>query len=165
MRLARLLAGTAMGTVLAGCAVLTPLPEPLTTTERLAAFPIDGAPVSAPVEIYWNDQQVPFVEAQTDSDLAVTLGMVHAHLRLGQMELARHLVRGRISELGGPLAGDLDKSLRVLNFGRGAEATLEMMPADTRDWLDSFVSGVNHYIANVETLPHEHRVLGIERET
>jgi len=165
MRLARLLAGTAMGTVLAGCAVLTPLPEPLTTTERLAAFPIDGAPVSAPVEIYWNDQQVPFVEAQTDSDLAVTLGMVHAHLRLGQMELARHLVRGRISELGGPLAGDLDKSLRVLNFGRGAEATLEMMPADTRDWLDSFVSGVNHYIANVETLPHEHRVLGIKRET
>lgn len=165
MRLTRLLAGTAMGTVLAACSVLTPLPDPLTTTERLAAFPVEGAPVSAPVRIHWNDQQVPFVEAQTDADLAVALGMVHAHLRLGQMELARHLVRGRVSEMGGPLASDLDKSLRVLNFGRGAEATLEMMPADTRAWLDSFVMGVNHYIANVETLPHEHQVLGIERET
>lgn len=165
MRLARLLAGTAMATVLAGCAVLTPLPDALTTEQRLAAMPVAGAPVSAPVRIHWNDQQVPFVEAQTDADLAVALGMVHAHLRLGQMELARHLVRGRVSELGGPFASDLDKSLRVLNFGRGAQATLAMMPPDTRDWLDSFVTGVNHYIANVETLPHEHRVLGIERET
>ena len=164
MRFARLLAGTAMATVLAGCTVLTPLPEPLTTEQRLAAIPLEGVPISAPVRIHWNDQQVPFLEAQTDSDLAVALGMVHAHLRLGQMELARRIVRGRISEMGGPIARDLDKSLRILNFGRGAEATLAMMPADTRAWLDSFVAGVNHYIANVETLPHEHRVLGLERE-
>jgi penicillin amidase len=165
MRIARLLAGTAMGTILAGCAVLTPLPEPQTTEQRLAAMPLEGAPISAPVRIHWNDQQVPFLEAETDTDLAVALGMVHAHLRLGQMELARRLVRGRVAEMGGPLATDLDKSLRILNFGRGAKATLEMMPADTRAWLDGFVAGVNHYIAEVETLPHEHKVLGLARET
>ena len=153
-----------MGAVLAGCAVLTPLPDKVSTKARLATIPIAGAPISAPVKIHWSAQQVPFVEAQSDADLAVTLGIVHAHLRLGQMELARHLVRGRISEMGGPLARDLDKSLRVLNFGRGAEATLEIMPADTRAWVDGFVSGVNHYIENVEELPHEYRVLGLKRE-
>ncbi|MBO6785094.1 MAG: penicillin acylase family protein, partial [Alphaproteobacteria bacterium] len=164
MRIARLLAGTAMASVLAGCAVLTPLPEPETTESRLAMMPVAGAPVSAPVNIHWNDFQVPFIEAETDEDLAVALGMVHGHLRLGQMSVARLLVRGRVAEMGGPLATDLDRSLRILNFGRGAEATLAMMPADTRAWLDAFVRGLNHYIENVDELPHEHRVLGLERE-
>lgn len=164
MRLTRLLAGTAMATVLAGCSIFAPLPDAMTTEQRLATIPVAGAPLSAPVRIHWNDQQVPFLEAETDNDLAVALGIVHAHLRLGQMELARRLVRGRVSEMGGPLARDIDKSLRILNFGRGAEATLEMMPTETRAWLDSFVAGVNHYIENVEDLPHEHRVLAIPRE-
>ncbi|MEP4378503.1 MAG: penicillin acylase family protein [Alphaproteobacteria bacterium] len=164
MRLANLLAGTAMATILAGCAVLTPLPKPESIDTRLAAIPVAGVPIDSPVRIHWNKFQVPFIEAESDTDLAVALGVVHAHLRWGQMEVARRLVRGRVAEMGGPLARDIDKSLRILNFGRGAEATLKMMPADTRAWLDSFVAGVNHYIANADELPHEHRVLGLERE-
>ena len=164
MRLTTLLAGTAMATILAGCAVLTPLPEPVDIDRRLDTIPVSGLPLSAPVRIHWNEHQVPFVEAENDRDLAVALGIVHAHLRWGQMEVARRLVRGRIAEMGGPLARDIDKSLRILNFGRGAEATLAQMPADTRAWLDAFVAGINHYIANVDALPHEHRVLGFARE-
>ncbi len=164
MRLTNLLAGTAMATVLAGCAVLTPLPEPVSVDQRLDAIPVTGVPLDAPVRIHWNEFQVPFVEAESDTDLAVALGVVHAHLRWGQMEVARRLVRGRVAEMGGPLARDIDKSLRILNFGRGAEATLALMPPDTRAWLDGFVAGVNHYIANAGELPHEHRVLGLERE-
>jgi penicillin amidase len=164
MRLARLLAGTAMGAVLAGCAVLMPLPEPRSIDERLAAIPVADAPLANPVAIHWNAFQVPFIEAESDADLAVALGIVHAHLRLGQMEVARRIVGGRIAEMGGPLASDIDKSLRILNFGRGAEATLAMMPAETRAWLDAFVAGVNHYIANMRERPHEFRVLGLEPE-
>lgn len=164
MRLTNLLAGTAMATVLAGCAVLTPLPEPVSMDQRLDTIPVAGVPLDAPVRIYWNEFQVPFVEAESDTDLAVALGVVHAHLRWGQMEVARRLVRGRIAEMGGPLARDIDKSLRILNFGRGAEATLDLMPPDTRAWLDGFVAGVNHYIANAGELPHELRVLGLDRE-
>ncbi|MBT3398649.1 MAG: hypothetical protein HN420_01525, partial [Rhodospirillaceae bacterium] len=48
MRLANLLAGTAMATILAGCAVLTPLPEPVTIDQRLDAIPVSGTPVDAP---------------------------------------------------------------------------------------------------------------------
>lgn len=164
MRLTTLLAGTAMATVLAGCAVLTPLPEPVDIDQRLDAIPVSGLPLSAPVRIHWNEHQVPFVEAENDRDLAVALGVVHTHLRWGQMEVARRLVRGRVAEMGGPLARDIDKSLRILNFGRGAEATLAQMPADTRAWLDAFVAGINHHNANADVLPHEHRVLGFARE-
>lgn len=164
MRLTKLLAGTAMGAILAGCAVLSPLPEPMSIEQRLATIPSTDVPLEAPVRIHWNDNQVPFIEAESDRDLAVALGVVHAHLRWGQMEVARRIVRGRIAEMGGPLATDIDKSLRILNFGRGAEATLEIMPEDTRAWLDAFVTGINHYIANAAELPHEHRVLGLARE-
>ncbi len=55
MRLTHLLAGTAMATVLAGCAVLTPLPEPLSMDQRLAAIPVAGVPLDAPVHIHWNE--------------------------------------------------------------------------------------------------------------
>ena len=89
MRVTNLLAGTAMATVLAGCAVLTPLPEPVSVDQRLAAIPVSGVPIDAPVRIHWNEFQVPFIEAESDTDLAVALGVVHAHLRWGQMEVAR----------------------------------------------------------------------------
>src|ERR1700736_3078623 len=68
---------------------------------RLAMLPVAGAPVSRPVSIFWDDHQVPFIEAESDDDLACALGMVHAHLRLGQMELMRRIAAGRLSELVG----------------------------------------------------------------
>jgi len=102
----------------AGCAVVAPLPEPTTVEQRLAALPLAGAPVAAPVTICWNDHQVPFVEAANDRDLMVGLGMVHAHLRLGQMEVMRRVARGHVSEMAGPFTTDIDHALRILDFGR-----------------------------------------------
>src|SRR6185437_1451097 len=70
-------------------------------SERLAMIPLAGVPVSRPVNIWWDDHQVPFIEAESDADLAAALGVVHAHLRLGQIELMRRASRGRLSELVG----------------------------------------------------------------
>ena len=41
---------------------------------RLKAIPTDGAPLEGAVTVHWNDNQVPFIEAASDDDLAVTLG-------------------------------------------------------------------------------------------
>ncbi|MFB3102625.1 MAG: penicillin acylase family protein, partial [Alphaproteobacteria bacterium] len=125
-----------MGAVLAGCAVLAPLPTREDVSARLRAIPTKGAPLEGAVTIYWNDNQVPFIEAASDDDLAVTLGIVHAHLRLGQMEIARRISQGRIAEMGGPLATDIDHALRILNFGKGIPQTIEMLPPETKRWLD-----------------------------
>ena len=149
---------------LGGCAVLAPLPEPSTVSERLAMLPAEGAPVAGRTTIHWDRHQIPFVEAETDADAAVALGLVHAHLRLGQMEILRRISQGRLAEMGGPLATEIDQGIRLLDFDRAVPEIEAQLPDDTRLWLDGFVRGVNHYQHNVERLPLEFAVLGLERE-
>ena len=150
--------------LLAGCSLLTPLPAPSTTAERLAAFPTRGLPLERGVAIYWNDYQVPFIEAETDRDAAVALGLVHAHLRLGQMEMMRRISQGRLAEMAGPLAADIDQGLHILDFSRAVADIERDLAPESRAWLEGFVAGVNHYLATVDKLPHEFAVLGIARE-
>ena len=160
-------AAAAITALLGGCAVLAPLPELVSVEDRLAAFPTDGLDLAAPVTIHWDAHQIPFVEAASDGDLAYALGLVHAHLRLGQMETLRRVSQGRIAEVAGPLAVDIDHALRILDLGKAVPATLAAMPADSRLWLDRFVDGVNAYAGRAAAtgrLPHEFRVYGIEPE-
>lgn len=151
---------------LSGCSLLTPLPETASLDERLKRFPTRDLPISAPISIRWNERQVPYVEAASDEDLGFGLGLVHAHLRLAQMSLLRRIVQGRLAESAGPIAIDIDHSLRILNFGRGAAKFEAEMPAETRAFVSAFVRGINHYQDNLaeDDLPHEFAVLRIKRE-
>jgi penicillin amidase len=152
--------------LLSGCALLTPLPDAASLDERLKVFPTRDLPLGSPVAIHWNEQQVPFIEAQSDADLAFALGMVHAHLRLAQMTILRRIVEGRLSESAGPLAVDIDHALRILNFGRGAAKFEAEMPAETRAFVEDFVNGINYYQGKLseKELPHEFKVLALKRE-
>lgn len=150
--------------ILSGCALLTPLPEPTTLEERLASMPTQDLPLHGEVRLRWNRHQVPIIFAEKDDDAPFALGLVHAHLRLGQMMLAKHIATGRLAELAGPAAIDLDRTIRTLGLTRGIEASLAAMPESSRYWLERFVEGVNLYQARMETLPYEHRLLGVERE-
>lgn len=154
----------AFGSLLTGCALFAPLPQETTLAERLERFPRRGLPLQQPVSVYWNEHHVPFIVAETDADAAFTLGLVHAHLRLGQMAIYRRIASGRIAEMGGPLAVDIDHGVRLLDFGRASAATLQAMPAETREWLDRFVEGINVYQAQATPLPYEYRVLGLQPE-
>ena len=116
------------------------------------------------VTIHWDEHQIPFVEAATDGDAAFALGLVHAHLRLGQMGLVRMVARGRLSELVGPIALDVDRGLRVLSFSRAAAEIEERMDDRSRHWVQRFVEGINYYQDTVTEIPHEFKVLGLERE-
>ena len=149
--------------VAAGCAVLQPLPEPTTIDDRLARFPTQNLPLEQAVTIRWNDYQIPFIEAGNDADAAFALGMVHAHLRLGQMAVIRRLVQGRVSESAGPFTTDLDTAIRALDFYRAADAIYDAMPAESRRWSDRYAAGVNHYVASLDAdaLPHEFGVMNI----
>ncbi len=163
-RFARLLG---MGLVvggLGGCALLTDLPEPSGLDQRLATLPTHNLPLEQAVTIHWNERKVPFIEAASDTDAAFSLGLVHAHLRLGQMEVLRRISQGRLAEMGGPIATDIDRALRVLDYGKVAPAVVAAMPADERAWLDAFVAGVNHYQRTTSTLPHEFAFLGLDPE-
>jgi penicillin G amidase len=163
-RLGRTVTALLVGSLLSGCALLTPLPRKSAVEQRLAAFPTQNLPLEGTVTIRWDAHQIPFIEAEHDGDAAFALGLVHAHLRLGQMALVKRIARGRISEMGGPLANDIDHGLRLLDFGRAAPAIVQAMPPETRAWVDRFVAGINHYQATAKTLPVEYSILGLERE-
>lgn len=164
MTMVRLAAIAAAITVLGACALFTPLPGETSLDDRLTAMPTDGLPLKGPVTIYWDEHQIPFIEAQHDEDAAVALGMVHAHLRLGMMQLARRLAQGRLSEMVGPAAIDVDHAIRILDFDHAVPEIVDAMPDDTRRWLEAFVAGLNHYQSNVATLPHEYRVMAFDIE-
>lgn len=157
----------AVASLLGGCALLAPLPEPTTVDQRLQMVPTDGHDVQHPVTVHWNAHQIPFIEAETDGDLAYTLGLVHAHLRLGQMETLRRVSQGRLAEVAGPLAADIDHALRILDLGKAVPETLAAMPADSRRWLDRYVAGINGYVRRAEAdgqLPYEFTLYGMEPE-
>lgn len=139
-------------------------PHPMTTEQRLATLPRIGLPVAAPVTIHWDDHQIPFIEADSDDDLAVALGVVHAHLRLGQIEVMRRLAFGRVAEMIGPLGIEIDRSLRLMDFGRAVPEIIAGLPETTRRWADGFVRGLNHHLAHAPALPHEFSLLGLKPE-
>jgi penicillin amidase len=139
-------------------------PRPVSTAERLAAFPTGGLPLSRPVDIRWNSHQIPFVEAETDGDLAVALGLVHAHLRGGQIALMKRVAQGRLSEIAGPVARDIDHALRILDYGHAADTVIDRMPADSRAFAEAFVTGVNAYHALERAPPPEFALLGLRHE-
>ncbi len=145
-------------------AALGLVPSRISTEERLAAFPTENLPIDHPVSVRWNQHHVPYIDAQSDDDLAFTLGLVHAHLRGAQMNLMRLVVRGRLSELLGPFTREMDHALRVMDMTLGTKGMWERMPESTRRWMSRFTDGVNHYQGQQKRRPLELRLLRAPRE-
>lgn len=135
-----------------------------TLKDRLAMFPKDGLPVERSVDIRWNDHQVPWITASTDRDCAVALGAVHAHLRLTQLEVLRKVAYGRVAEIAGPAAIDVDRALRTLGIAQAVPGILAMQPPETKAWLEGFVDGLNHVIEHAPEDPPDFPLLGLSRE-
>ncbi|HKP95985.1 MAG TPA: penicillin acylase family protein [Fibrobacteria bacterium] len=134
-----------------------------TLRERLADFPVHDLPLQGAVRVRFDDRQIPFVEGDSDRDVAFALGMVHAHLRLGQMEITRRLARGRLAELLGPSAVKLDHSLRSLALGEAVPAMLASLPPETAVWLEGYAAGVSAYQRRMRTRPLEFILLRIPK--
>lgn len=147
--------------LLPGCAALAP--RDVGVDGRLAALPRTGLPLRRPVTVRWNDHLVPWIEADTDADLAFALGLVHGHLRGGQIALLRMVARGRLSEIAGPFARDIDHALRILDFGRAGPAVEAGWPPETRAFVGAFLAGLNHAAVHCPR-PPEFGLLGLPAE-
>ncbi|PWC41192.1 hypothetical protein TSO221_24065 [Azospirillum sp. TSO22-1] len=148
-----------LGAFLAAAMLRHGPPRRRTLEERLADLPTAGLPLQAPVSIHWDEHQIPFIEAEHDADLAVALGVVHAHLRLAQIEMMRRAAHGRLSALFGPATVEPDGLLRTLGLTRAVPAMAAALPVETRAWLAGFARGINAVIAR-GPLPWELRLLG-----
>jgi penicillin amidase len=147
--------------LLPGCSAL--FPRQVTVEERIAALPTTAPGLTQPVTIRWNRHMVPWIEAETDTDLAYALGVVHGHLRGAQIQIMRMVARGRLAEMGGPIATDIDHSLRILDFGKVAPQVEAAWPDDTRQFVTAFLAGLNQVLLTGPR-PPEARLLGLKRE-
>jgi penicillin amidase len=136
-----LLATLVVMLVLAGLAVFAAW-WTLPPVRQTAAIP----GLAAPVEISFDDDGVPRLRAQNETDAAAALGFVHARDRMFQMELMRRVGSGRLSEIAGSGGVRLDMLTRTLGLRRRAEADLKLLPAHTRALLEAYSRGVNAWI-------------------
>ena len=73
-------------------------------------------------------------------------GFTHAQDRLWQMELNRRVARGRLAELFGEAALDVDRFSRIVGFHRAAQAELDALDEATIAVMRHYCQGVNAYI-------------------
>lgn len=126
---------------------------------------VRGPGLAASVEVRWDRWGVPHVRAQRMLDLAWAVGWLHANDRLGQMDVARRAVAGRLSEVFGPPALDVDREHRILRLRRVAEVQWEAAGAEAREWLLAYAAGVNAWIQQRGAdLPPQFRLLGYRPE-
>lgn len=149
---------------LQSCSLVFNRPEKRSISERLASFPEVSITTNKPVAIYWQDNLVPYIEAETDEDAFLALGYVHAHLRLGQMEIFRRVAYGRLSELGGPFAKDVDQLISMLGLSKGIEERFAAMPARTKKVIIAYTAGINAYLEHAKELPIEYKLFQFKKE-
>ena len=124
--------------------------------------------LNAPVVIRVDQDQVKHIFAQNDEDLYFAQGFVVATDRLWQMDFVARLAGGRLSQMVGPRALDIDRIFTKMGLPQAAADTSTLMLADptTARPLIAYAKGVNAYISSLtpETLPFEYRLLGFTPE-
>jgi penicillin amidase len=118
-----------------------------------------------PVEVYKNNQAVPYIYAASYQDAAFALGYVHAQNRLWQMDLQRRAGAGRLSEILGEATIATDRFFRTLGVYRMSEASYSGLPAGLQAHLAVYAAGVNRWISDHKyALPPEFLVLNYRPE-
>jgi penicillin amidase len=105
------------------------------------------------------------VVAQTDTDLFLAIGYVHARFRLFQMDLLRRQGEGRLSEVVGKAALDSDRFELQLGLLRTAQAEWSQADDVTRASLNAYARGVNDRIDEAKSshqLPAMFTLLGYQ---
>jgi penicillin amidase len=120
-----------------------------------------------PVAITLEKDGTAHVVAQTDHDLFLAVGYLHARFRLFQMDLLRRQGEGRLSEVVGKAALDSDRFELQLGLMRTAQQEFNAVAPDSRSRqaIDAYTQGVNDRISEAEAthqLPAMFTLLGYQ---
>jgi penicillin amidase len=125
------------------------------TTGRLA---LPG--LEKPVSVVRDRHGVPAIQANSQHDLYMALGFVHAQDRLFQMDMQRRLGAGRLSEAVGGATIGTDRLMRTLGLYHHAAGSLAAASPEFRAVLDAYAAGINAFLHSGKTLPVEFTLLG-----
>ena len=101
---------------------------------------------SETVEVVRDSWGVPHVYASSSEGAFYGLGYASAQDRMFQMEYSRRIVQGRISEIIGDRGLRSDKLWRTIGWYRNAQQAAENMDPQTKQLLQAYSAGVNHYL-------------------
>ena len=101
------------------------------------------AGLNASVEVVRDRWGIPHISAHDALDAFFGQGFCHAQDRLWSMELNRRLAAGRLSEVFGKDALDVDRFQRRLGLHRAAEQEWATADSSLRDMLRAYCAGVN----------------------
>nr|HAD50333.1 penicillin acylase family protein [Algoriphagus sp.] len=121
------------------------------------------------VSVTYDENLIPHIFAQNEEDLYRVQGYVTAQHRLWQMEFQTMAAAGRISEIVGPVALELDRMTRRKGLAYGAElglAYLKEKDPETLKLVEAYAEGVNAYIDQISSaqLPVEYKILNYRPE-
>ncbi|MGN2389719.1 penicillin acylase family protein [Pseudomonas syringae] len=127
---------------LAGCQLGGGDPE--TVLPASGTFPLKG--LAQNVSVRRNNMGMPLIESSTYHDALFTLGYVHAGDRIGQMLGMRLLAQGRLSEVAGADALEVDRLMRSVNLKRNASDLYNAASPRLKRFFDVYARGVNAYL-------------------
>jgi penicillin amidase len=114
-----------------------------------------------PVEVLRDKWGIPHIYAQNARDLFFAQGFVQAQDRLWQMDLWRRTTLGTLAEIVGPDAIERDRFARLIEYRGDLESEWDSYGPDTKAIVESFVAGVNAFVAQCrDELPIEFQLTG-----
>ncbi|RZL34616.1 MAG: penicillin acylase family protein [Pedobacter sp.] len=120
------------------------------------------------IDILFDDRMIPHVFAKNDYDVYYAQGYVTAKHRLWQMDFQTRFAAGRLSEVVGIKAIEVDRYQRRMGMVYGAENSLKGMMADpkSKEMILAYTAGINDYIASIPKgkLPIEYKILDFKPE-
>src|SRR5688572_826800 len=120
---------------------------------------LSAAGLAAEVTIERDARGVPVISAGSRADLAFATGFAHAQDRFFQMDLARRLAAGELSELFGAVALKQDTRARRFGFRSVARRVVESAPAEERAVIEAYLRGVNAGLSGLDAPPWEYLLL------
>lgn len=121
--------------------------------------PVEGriaiAGVSAPVRVVRDRWGVPHIFAPSRDDVFLAQGFVQAQDRLFQMDLWRRSSQGRLAEVLGANFIERDAMTRRLQYHADPDAEWASYGPETRAIAESFVAGINAWVALARAHPSE----------
>ncbi len=116
-------------------------------------------------EVIYDANGIPHIRAETAPDAFFLLGYVHARDRMFQMDFARRIGSGTLSEVIGERTLSIDRMARTLATERNAKRILSRLPEEAVGVLDAYSAGINAWLATRSgALPPEFVLLGYEPE-
>ncbi len=144
----------AASTLLAGCGQVFDWISERNLDPSVGVVQVRG--LQEDVSIRRDDYGVPFIEAQSLQDLTFGIGYAMAEDRLAQMVSMNLLARGRLAEMTGDIALDMDIYMRTLGIPQIIEERYAALSPELKQHLTGFAAGVNAYInSHRDRLPLE----------